>query len=486
MDTPRHSEYEQAPGDFEVEIIKLDPVDDAKTGLSSRFSRILLNWQRPENKRRRRMMGISGTILLSLLIILLSFGPVLSSFIVNNLRLNFTSVPGLVSNSYSSSESTSNGPTIPQQDGLACLVDAAWSPDGNSIAVLGYTQKCPQGNFVTARVNIYDVHTGKLALHWTPDYAIARTLSEISNVPARLRAIAARKPLPGSNGGFVSLSPIYYSRILWSPDGQNLALIFTASTRLGSFGGVLLIASVGNPAKVFLQHQDNINPVYTTWNTSSGQPIKSAPAPAAIFYRWGSDGSLQAQRVLKTHSVAAAPPLAPIGNTGGGNFFTIWQPGQAITLSQAHSPAVYIWKTSITAWSPGGKYLVANMNLKALLESSDLPFPDPSFLAALNLQHTPLLPAHDTALLRAIAGSLALAWRPDGQVLAAANFTGSVDFFDCATGQKLGTLFTPMNHTPISGSATILRWAPDSTHLLLSSAQWGILNVWNTAQLTQG
>jgi WD40 repeat protein len=189
--------------------------------------------------------------------------------------------------------------------------------------------------------------------------------------------------------------------------------------------------------------------------------------------------------VLKDHTVAVAPAPGPVGNPDGGSSFTIWQPGLAIIISRAHTPSIYIWKTNVTAWSPDGNYLVEGIGLKAVIEQSGHPFPDPVLLAALHLEHTPLLPVHDTALLRATFGSLAIAWRPDGRILAATNFTGSVDLFDCATGQKLGTLFTPMNHTPISGSPALLRWSPDGTRLLLSSAQWGIVNVWGPGQLPQ-
>src|SRR5205807_1678212 len=116
-----------------------------------------------------------------------------------------------------------------------------------------------------------------------------------------------------------------------------------------------------------------------------------------------------------------------------------------------HSPAVYIWKTSITAWSPDGNYLVQGVVMKAIIEPSGHPFPNPMILNDLHMNHTPLLPVHDTALLRATFGSLAIAWRPDGRVLAASNFTGSVDLYDCATGKKLTTLLTPRTRSPISG-----------------------------------
>ena len=486
MDTPKQIEHEQDEEDFKVEITDLDQVEHEKNHLSSHFAHAFLSWQRRENRRQWRIAAISGIVVLSLLVVLLSLGPSLYASIANNLRIGLVSQSGLASDAYSSSSGGASGPTIPRQDGLACLVDAAWSPNGKYVAVLGYTQGCPQRDFVPALVNIYDAQTSKLVAHWTPDYPISRMLYGTANFPARLRAITDRKPLPGTTGGFISVSPIYYLRILWSPDGRNLALTFTASTRLNSFGGVMLIDSIGNAAQVYLQRQSSTNSLYILWNMESGTPIKSTSAPAAITYQWAPGGRLVVKTVLKDNRVAMTIPLGPVGNPDGGNFFTIWQPGLAIILSQAHSPAVNLWKTSITAWSPDGNYLVQGINLKAILEPSGHPFPDPLLLNDLHLAHTPLLPVHDTALLRATSGSLAIAWRPDGGVLAATSFTGSVDLFDAATGQKLGTLLTSLNRTPISGATALLRWSPDGTHLLLSSAQWGILNIWAATQSTHG
>ena len=485
MDTSRRIEQEQAEEDFKVEITDLAQTDSTKNSISSWCTRTLLSWQRPENRRHWRLIGISGIVLLSLLVVLLSLGPGLSSWITSNLHSGLVSQSGLASDAYSSSSFTSPGPSLPRQDGLACLVDAAWSPNGNFIAILGYTQSCPQRDFVPAQVNIYDAHTSKLIAHWAPDYPVGRMLYGTAFFPARLRAITDRKPLPGTNGGFVSVSPIYYSHILWSPDGQQLALTFTASTRLYNFGGVLLIGSNGKQAQVFMQRQDGTNPLYGEWNLGPGVPVRSPPAPAALVYQWGPGGSLIPETVLKDHTVAVAPPPGPVGNPDGGNSFTIWQPGLAIILSQAHSPSVYIWKTSVTAWSPDGNYLINGLVLKVIMEPSSHPFPDPLILAELHLNGTPLIPVHDTALLRATSGSLAIAWRPDGRILATTNFTGPVDLYDCATDHKLSTLQVPANRTPISGSPALLRWSPDGTHVLLSSAQWGIVNVWGPGQLPQ-
>jgi hypothetical protein len=201
MDTPRQIEHEQAEEDFKVEITELGQVDRAETRLSSWYTRTLLSWQRPKNRRHWRVTGISGIVLLSFLVVLLSLGPGLYSLIARSLHVGLVSQPGLASDAYSSSRATSPGPIIPHQDGLACLVDTAWSPNGNFIAVLGYIQGCPRSDFVPAQVNIYDANSSKLIAHWTPDYPVMRTLYGTAFFPARLRAITDRKPLPGTDGG---------------------------------------------------------------------------------------------------------------------------------------------------------------------------------------------------------------------------------------------------------------------------------------------
>ena len=473
---------EQHPiDDYTVEITDLEPANHARKDPSSWLTHTMLDWQRSPKRKPWQFTGIICVLVLLISIVSISTG--LPSLIMNNVR-------SVLAPQHSNMESHVP-PLLPaqarrfnQQDGLSCLVDAAWSPDGTSIAILGYTQTCSQSFFVPAQVNIYDAYTSKLIAHWTPDYPVVRTLYATEIFPVRLKTILEKKPFPGSNGGFVSVSPIYYSHILWSPDGQHLALTFTASTRLRhNFGGVLLIGSNGNQAQVFIQPQDSTDPLYREWNLRRGVPVKSLPAPAALVYQWGPGGALLPRTLLKDHTVIVAPQPGPIGNPDGGDSFTIWQPGLAIIISRAHTPSVYIWKTTVTAWSPDGNYLVEGFGLKAIIGSSGHPFPSSSILNDLHLNNTPLLPVHDTAILRATFGSLAMAWRSDGRVLAVTNFTGTVDLYDCVTGQKLATLFMPMNQAPISGSPALLRWSPDGTRLLLSSAQWGIVNIWGPGQL---
>jgi WD40 repeat protein len=485
MDNPRS--IEQVEEDTIVEIIDLDQIDDTPSRLPPWLSRKALTWQRPENRWRWRWATLVGIIFLTFLVIVLILGDDLTIWMTTYLHIGFSPQPSINTSAASPFKALSNGPQISRQDGLVCLVDATWSPDGNLVAILGYTrgQGCPHNNFVPAQVNIYDTHTSKLVAHWTPDYPVTRTLYGTAYYPASLRAATDRKPLPGTNGGFVSVAPIYYSHILWSPDGQHLALTFTASTRLHNYGGVLLIGSDGNAAQVFLQQQSSTNPLYSEWNLGLGAPVKTSPAPIALAYHWGPSGSLLSKSVLKDNTLVPSPPSGPVGNPDGGDSFTIWQPGVAIIVSQAHSPSVYIWKTNVTAWSADGNYLVDGINLRAIIEPSSHPFPDPMLLTALNLNHAPLLPVHDTALLRAISGSLAIAWRQDGRVLATTNFTGLVDLYDCTTGQRLESLKVPAHSPPISGASAVLRWSPDGIHLLLSSAQWGILNIWGPGQLPQ-
>ena len=138
-----HIEQEIAEEDGEVELTDLDPPGKTDNATSSWFRSALLAWQRSPNKRylKRywRLASAPGIVLLLVLLCTLSHG--LSLPIVNSFRMALFSParPSLAL-------APLPAPPLPPHDGIACLADAAWSPDSHFIAVLGY-QDCPKGNY---------------------------------------------------------------------------------------------------------------------------------------------------------------------------------------------------------------------------------------------------------------------------------------------------------------------------------------------------
>ena len=123
----------------------------------------------------------------------------------------------------------------------------------------------------------------------------------------------------------------------------------------------------------------------------------------------------------------------------------------------------------------------------------------PQALKDLGVDQLPVLQVHNKALAQVLhtlsslpdtngnpngGPSINVSWRPDGRVLAMDN-AGHVDIYDCASGRKLSSLAPSTPPDRLNGFQDVLRWSPDGTHLLLSSTDWGPMQLWGPGQLPQ-
>src|SRR5712692_3179246 len=191
---------------IELEITDLDPSDHVGSTPTCWVSSKLLAWQGLSPRRRRFRLGSTvGLLLLLAMLFSLNKGA-------------FSRPRSVLHPPAAASLAT---PSFPQQDGIACLADAEWSPDSQFIAVLGYTQDCPQDEYVPGIVNLYDVHSHHVIKQLHPDAAIERVLN---GPPASAgRPFGPQPPVGGSGTPPLVL---YYVHITWSPDGQRLAVTF--------------------------------------------------------------------------------------------------------------------------------------------------------------------------------------------------------------------------------------------------------------------
>ena len=152
---------QQTAEDIEFEITDLDPSEHVGSNTTSWLDTRLLAWQRlPPRRRHWRLASALGVVLLLVTFVNLNKG----AFSRPRSLLHSPAVVTLAT------------PSFPQQDGIACLADAAWSPDSQFVAVLGYTQDCPQDEYVPGIVNLYNVHSHHLMKQLHPDAAIMRVL----------------------------------------------------------------------------------------------------------------------------------------------------------------------------------------------------------------------------------------------------------------------------------------------------------------------
>ncbi|MFI5273651.1 MAG: hypothetical protein ACHQ4H_11515 [Ktedonobacterales bacterium] len=373
--------------------------------------------------------------------------------------------------------------TLAQRSGLVCLRDAAWSPDSAEVAFLGNWQECNPDHFVPALVNIADIHTQRVVRQIHPDTPIL----------AALRSTAGTAP---STGGYRP-QVISYHSILWSSDGQRLALTFLAVSSWNPaqqpYDGALIMRADGSGARVLLRQETAGTPdaLYLVWDLTRGVPVVAHEVPArgsvlltvapALTYTWSAGGTLRTGDPITGSAPTLLRDTAPPGDPNGAPHFSIWQPGW-LELDwrtgdgQVHTPGLYTWHTAFSAWSPDGRYLVDTVSTAAQLEPLGFRAPDrPALNGA--LAQLPLLPLCDAALEHVLEGLLDtsdasgppapwLAWRPDGRVLAVQDPAG-VALYDCTSGRRLAVLQPADAQTVLAGEMPAPHWSPDGTHLLL-------------------
>ncbi|MEO8973688.1 MAG: hypothetical protein ABI406_19020 [Ktedonobacteraceae bacterium] len=374
-------------------------------------------------------------------------------------------------------------PTVFQQDGLACTMNASWSPDSKRVAVLGYSQNCTLDRYQTSLVNIYDASTAKRLAQIHPDAAI---ISEF------------RKLHPKAN----DVPVIVYNHICWSPDG-SFFLSLLPNPAVPSINGILLIKKQGEQTVLLRPLSKNdVSNAYITWDMERGvsfQGNKPSPpfppylgfdlAPALAYY-WKSDGLL-ADNPSADKGEHSSNQVSPIGNPIGGSFFTPWQSGRVIgNPATENGKGSYLWQTSFATWSPDERYFTDIYTGGQLLPtdlSSNQQLPGKQ-----GSNQLPTLTMHDRALELLIHMNAAtqkdftlpiISWRPDGRVFAVYK-DGQIDLYNCLSGQRIRSLL-PHGRTPVgllAGSDT-LSWSPNGMYLLLSSSIWGVITLWGPNQL---
>jgi WD40 repeat protein len=287
------------------------------------------------------------------------------------------------------------------------------------------------------------------------------------------------------------MQTISYEHVIWSPDGQRLAVTFELAAQHPSVPGVVLVSRDGEHVQVLLHRHPSSAAWYTEWDldsSASNSPAVPAllPLPPAVAYQWGGNGALMPVTMLTHTTVPAAPSLDLVGNPDGSRTFSIWQPGLAHRiwlLDSSNAYTMFTWSTDFAAWSPDGRYLITGIGISGLLQPPGQLFPSHKALVSSGLEQAPLLPVHDTVLLRVITSTTALAWSPNGRLLAAYSSGNIVTLYNCASGHKIASLLVPTTVPAPLAHAMVMRWSPDGSRLLLSSVPWGLISLWNLEHL---
>lgn len=400
----------------------------------------------------------------------------------------------------------------PGADGIGCVRDSTWSPDGRSIALLGYTGGCTplasSASKTSGRMLVYDASTGAIRTRYSPDGAILNAL---------------RTTLSGA-----SHPVIQYQSLLWRRDGAQIAVAFsvTSAGQEGQTGndqtilGVYLAGTGGGGAartSVFTHVLAPGEDAAGEWNLRTGAYLDHPPASgqAALTYRWSSAGALHPLAAPGAAPAPARGQPGAVGNPSGDASFSIWQPAQLVRESVSPTPdsatsdrqAVDVYRTSFASWSPDGTYFVPSMGLVARVQPNGHAAPDGQTLRALGVGGLPVVRPRDAALSTALGrlalmspdqsnGPMLVAWSPDGRKLAVqlipaepnaspSRTDHALILYDCATGKALAALAPRLAKQRLAGD-NLLRWSPDSRHLMLYDAALGTVMLWGPAALPHG
>jgi hypothetical protein len=385
---------------------------------------------------------------------------------------------------------------------LACPVDPYFSPDGAHISFLGALNQCPsQGAKGEAPAQ-------------RPSWALAI----FSAATGAVERVISLDPLL-ADGERTSLETRYTS-LGWSPDGRNLAVVYTSFAADGASqpsgiqdSGLLLVnASTGEASVLrgnsgFFAALSGVNTGYPIWGIADHSVNSGYLPDPGLAYSWNEDGAPDA--VLPAHGTLTELPriagsLYPIGDPLGGARFTLWQPGLVIGgRSVGGGSAQSLFVSLIPTWSEDSIWFTVILAEVALTGGDAdqrvapgappvAPYPVPQSLA--------VVPSRDAALETVrqqvgASGWAVVAWNPAGSQLASiACFASHLSLELRDTGG--GTLQASVPLTLSSGDtgcrtfgeagtfgayphpALMLRWSLNGARLLLSDRDASAFTLW--------
>jgi hypothetical protein len=361
-----------------------------------------------------------------------------------------------------------------------CLADAAWSPSGNHLAILGYADSCAQGGHFAPVLNVYD-GVGRLRLRQIP---LDPLLSPATKTLARA----------------MNTDRIALQNVIWLRGDISLAVTFTLPPRSDfgktttQFGILVFNPNSAHPAATTRFYEVPNRPgssypdarISIMWDlhTDRASMVSGAdtfnawdnPLSLAYQYAWTSSDDL-----VPASATNASTGAPPIGNPQVGAPFSVWQSGwlgSGIADVPVTPPDEWLamWNTTFAAVSPDGLHLLTPLVMKAPVSPRLAgPFPrtptddgTPPILLARDAAFAQILRVWDRHANRAAEPIVYVAWRPDGKAVATFNLNDDqkIDIFDCATGRLLASRAEPRQSIQFNGVLEALRWSPDGNRLL--------------------
>ncbi|HEU5344540.1 MAG TPA: hypothetical protein VFU60_09365 [Ktedonobacterales bacterium] len=389
--------------------------------------------------------------------------------------------------------------------GLIHPQDAAFSPDGTRIAVIGAFTPCQQLVPGLPRCGhglvIYDSAHGGIVQMSPIEPLLGVTIPGVNEARAH------------GSAGYV-----WVRGLGWSPDSVWFAMtytVFSAATPTSPNemldSGLLLLNPQTGATQVirgdsgYFASLVSPSVAHPVWHiTGSPETTGFTTAPGIIF-AWGQDGlpfPTVGVRGALDELPANAGARYPVGQPDGSAPFTIWQPGVVIGPGSAGvGGGRGAFVTTFASWSADGAHVTT------LTEGVTLPTPVKALSAVSAPSGTagpvlaepsdmPAVPARDVALAHVqeavgAYGWAAVAWNPAGSALASvtcfARQGQAVELRDTASGAVIGSsrlklgAGDPGCADPAASNLSLL-WSPDGSRLLAVDAQASTLTLWRVSR----
>jgi hypothetical protein len=242
-------------------------------------------------------------------------------------------------------------------DDVGCLVDAAWSPDGTRVAILGYLHAdgCPDRQSVPAQVTIYTLAPTTVVARIPLDGILARAVH-----PWPMQGSA--DPRPGAHQGAYTYPRIRYYDLTWSRDGHSLAVRFSflyppseGSNFQTPHAGVMLLDPRGMGARTIQLGYTESMELVPVWDSEQASEFSMIPATGANTYERASDAP-----VLDT-AVALRPDgreAASFTDAGTVDLVDTASGRRLASLVPRVSERSFSGRTALLRWSPDGTHLL--------------------------------------------------------------------------------------------------------------------------------